>query len=80
MINAHPINHYLLDDEGYLGKNVATELKNMGYVLWIPYHIEKNMKGVKKHNNHQLMAIRRTIESTFPCLVIITLKITGQGA
>ena len=38
----------------------------MGYVLWTPYR--KNMKGAKKHNNHQLMAIRRTIESDFSLL------------
>lgn len=66
MINAHPINHYLLGDEGYLGKDLAAELKGMGYVLWTPYR--KNMKGAKKHNNHQLMAIRRTIESDFSLL------------
>ena len=63
MINAHPINHYLLGDEGYLGKDLAAELKGMGYVLWTPYR--RNMEGAKKHNDHQLMAIRRTIESDF---------------
>ena len=66
MINAHPINHYLLGDEGYLGKDSATELKGMGYVLWTPYR--RNMEGTKKHNDHQLMAIRRTIESDFSLL------------
>lgn len=66
MINAHPINHYLLGDEGYLGKDLAAELKGMGYVLWTPYR--RNMKGAKKHNDHQLMAIRRTIESDFSLL------------
>ena len=50
MINAHPINHYLLGDEGYLGKDLAAKLKRMGYVLWTPYR--KNMKGSKKHNDH----------------------------
>ncbi|NJJ54809.1 IS982 family transposase, partial [Lactobacillus crispatus] len=42
-----------LGDEGYLGKDLAAELKGMGYVLWTPYR--KNMKGAKKHNNHQLI-------------------------
>lgn len=63
MINAHPINHYLLGDEGYLGKDLAAELKG---VLWTPYR--RNMEGAKKHNDHQLMAIRRTIESDFSLL------------
>ena len=66
MINAHPANHYLLGDEGYLGKNLATNLKRMGYVLWMPYR--KNMQGARRHNDHQLMAIRRTIESDFSLL------------
>ena len=66
MINAHPANHYLLGDEGYLGKNLATNLKRMGYVLWTPYR--KNMQGARRHNDHQLMAIRRTIESDFSLL------------
>ena len=66
MINAHPINNYLLGDEGYLGKDLAAELKGMGYVLWTPYR--RNMECAKKHNDHQLMAIRRTIESDFSLL------------
>ena len=66
MIDAHPANHYLLGDEGYLGKNLATNLKRMGYVLWTPYR--KNMQGARRHNDHQLMAIRRTIESDFSLL------------
>ena len=66
MINARPINRYLLGDEGYWGKDLATKLKRVGYVLWTPYR--KNMKGSKKHNDHQLMAIRRTIESDFSLL------------
>lgn len=66
MINAHPASHYLLGDEGYLGKDLAAELKGMGYVLWTPYR--RNMKGAKKHNDHQLMAIRRTMRATFLCL------------
>ena len=69
------LNHYLLGDEGYLGKDLAAKLKHMGYVLWTPYR--KNMQGAKKHNNHQLMAVRRTIESDFTllCLVITMPKI-----
>lgn len=67
MINAHPINHYLLGDEDYLGKDLAAKLEHMGYVLWTPYR--RNIKGgAKKHNNHQLMALRRTIESDFSLL------------
>ena len=66
VINTHPANHYLLGDEGYLGKSLAAELKRMGYVLWTPYR--KNMNGSKKHSDHQLMAIRRTIESDFSLL------------
>ena len=66
MINDHPINYYLLGNEGYLGKDLAAELKRIGYVLWTPYR--KNMKDAKKHNAHQLMAIRRTIESDFSLL------------
>ena len=66
MINAHPANHYLLGDEGYLGKNLATNLKRMGYVLWMPYR--KTMQGARRHNDHQLMAIRRSIESDFSLL------------
>ena len=33
MVSAHPVNHYLLGDEGYLGKDLAAKLKHMGYVL-----------------------------------------------
>ena len=29
MIDSHPANHYLLGDEGYLGKNLATNLKRI---------------------------------------------------
>ncbi|NHL83393.1 IS982 family transposase, partial [Lactobacillus helveticus] len=57
---------YLLGDEGYLGKDLAAKLKHMCYVLWTPYR--KNMQGAKKHNNHQLMVVRRTIESDFALL------------
>ena len=66
MANAHPVNHYLLGDEGYLGKDLAFKLKQMGYKLWTPYR--KNMQGAKEHNDHQLMAIKRTIESDFSLL------------
>ena len=61
--NAHPSNYYLLGDEGYLGKELHQQLKQMGYELRTRYR--KNMTGAKKHNDHQLMAIRRTIESDF---------------
>ena len=66
MGNTHPSNYYLLGDEGYLGKELHQQLKQMGYELWTPYR--KNMTGAKKHNDHQLMAIRRTIESDFSLL------------
>lgn len=66
MENTHPSNYYLLGDEGYLGKELHQQLKQMGYELWTPYR--KNMTGAKKHNDHQLMAIRRTIESDFSLL------------
>ena len=66
MENTHPTNHYLLGDEGYLGKQLHNQLRQMGYELWTPYR--KNMKSAKEHNNHQLMAVRRTIESDFSLL------------
>ncbi|CCI87739.1 Transposase [Lactobacillus gigeriorum DSM 23908 = CRBIP 24.85] len=66
MANAHPSSRYLLGYEGYLGRNLASKLKSMGYVLWTPYR--RNMQGIKRHNEHQLMAIRRTIESDFSLL------------
>ncbi|MED7623981.1 UNVERIFIED_CONTAM: IS982 family transposase, partial [Lactiplantibacillus plantarum] len=50
MANAHPVNHYLLGDEGYLGKDLAFKLKQMCYKLWTPYR--KNMQGVKERNDH----------------------------
>lgn len=57
---------YILGDEGYLGKQLYDKLKKLGYTLWTPYR--KNMKGAKEHNDHELMAIRRTIESDFSLL------------
>ena len=63
MSNAHPANRYLLADEGYLGKRLHNQLKEMGYTIWTPYR--KNMAEAKKHNNHLLMAICRTIENDF---------------
>ncbi|MCT3537145.1 IS982 family transposase, partial [Lactobacillus crispatus] len=29
--------YYLLGDEGYLGKELHQQLKQMGYELWTPY-------------------------------------------
>ena len=58
--------HAIVSDDGYLGKDLAFKLKQMGYKLWTPYR--KNMQGAKEHNDHQLMAIRRTIESDFSLL------------
>lgn len=52
--------------EGYLGKRSHNQLKEMGYILWMPYR--KNMAEAKKHNNYLLMAIRRTTESDFSLL------------
>ncbi|AZA20277.1 MAG: IS982 family transposase [Lactobacillus helveticus] len=50
----------------YYGFKVHAIVSDDGYVLWTPYR--KNMQGAKKHNNHQLMAVRRTIESDFALL------------
>ena len=74
--------HAIVSDDGYILDYVVTkasvhdaretveelhqQLKQMGYELWTPYR--KNMTGAKKHNDHQLMAIRRTIESGFSLL------------
>ncbi|MCT0165731.1 IS982 family transposase, partial [Lactobacillus helveticus] len=66
MKNTHPANRYLLGDEGYLGKRLHDRLKQTGYELWTPYR--KNMAGAKKHDDRQLMAIRRAIESDFSLL------------
>ena len=66
IVNAHPKNHYLLGDEGYLGKDLHQRLEQIGYKLWTPYR--KNMKNASKHNKHYLMALRRTIESDFSLL------------
>ena len=70
LVNAQPKNRYLLGDEGYVGKDLHHQLKKMGYILWTPYR--KNMKNAKKHNNHYLMALRRTIESDFSLLTYYT--------
>ena len=75
--------HAIVSDDGYILDYVVTKAsvhdaketvellenahpKQMGYELWTPYR--KNMTGAKKHNDHQLMAIRRTIESDFSLL------------
>ena len=58
--------HAIVSDDGYLGKELHQQLKQMSYELWTPYR--KNMAGAKEHNDHQLMAIRRTIESDFSLL------------
>lgn len=58
--------HFILGDEGYIGKRLHDALKIDGYILWTPYR--KNMKGAKQHNKRELMAIRRTIESVFSVL------------
>lgn len=59
-------NQYLLGDEGYIGKKLADQLKQTGYILWTPHC--KNMKDAKKHNDNELMAIRRTLDSDFSLL------------
>lgn len=58
--------HFILGDEGYIGKRLHDALKIDGYIQWTPYR--KNMKGAKQHNKRELMAIRRTIESVFSVL------------
>lgn len=65
--NVKPQNRLILGDEGYLGQQLHQRLKRWGYNLWTPYR--KNMKAAKDHNDHLLMADRRTIESTFALLV-----------
>lgn len=59
-------NRYYLGDEGYLGQKLHNQLKQVGYILCTPYR--HNMKNAKKHNNPQLMVIRRTIDSDFNLL------------
>lgn len=44
-------------------KAMHDELRKQGYVIWTLYR--RNMKGDKKHNDHLLMADRRTIETEF---------------
>jgi hypothetical protein len=66
ILSPRPEGHFILGDEGYIGKRLHDALKIDGYILWTPYR--KNMKGAKQHNKRELMAIRRTIESVFSVL------------
>ena len=66
ILSTRPEGHFILGDEGYIGKRLHDALKIEGYILWTPYR--KNMKGAKQHNKRELMAIRRTIESVFSVL------------
>ena len=61
ILSARPEGHFILGDEGYMGKRLHDTLKIDGYILRTPYW--KNMKDAKQHNKRELMAIRRTIES-----------------
>ncbi|MBT8914387.1 transposase, partial [Lactobacillus delbrueckii subsp. bulgaricus] len=66
ILSTRPEGHFILGDEGYIGKRLHDALKIDGYILWTPYR--KNMKDAKQHNKRELMAIRRTIESVFSVL------------
>lgn len=59
-------NRYILGDEGYIGHKLQDQLKQKSYILWTTYR--KNMTRAKEHNNHELMAIRRGIETNFSLL------------
>lgn len=61
--NVSPENRLILGDEGYIGKHMHNDLRKQGYIIWTPYR--RNMKDAKKHNDHLLMADRRTIETEF---------------
>ena len=66
ILSTRPEGHFILGDEGYIGKRLHDALKIDGYILWTPYR--KNMKGAKQPNKRELMAIRRIIESVFSVL------------
>ncbi|HEL1008816.1 TPA: IS982 family transposase, partial [Streptococcus equi subsp. zooepidemicus] len=54
---------FILADLGYLSLQLKTDLENKGYHLWTP--LRQNMVGAKQHNNWELLAMRRTIETRF---------------
>ena len=53
----------ILADLGYLSQTLRADLENKGYQLWTP--LRQNMVGAKQHNNWELLAMRRTIETRF---------------
>ena len=65
------LNHYLLGDEGYLGKDLAAKLKHMGYVLWTPSrkkiykieHLLDNAKKLRTDHNFDLYDLRCLINT-----------------
>ncbi len=57
---------YVLADLGYLSKALKLDLENRGVTLWTP--LRSNMDGARQHNNYDILAIRRTIETRFSML------------
>ncbi|NQG75181.1 IS982 family transposase [Streptococcus suis] len=53
----------ILGDLGYLSSELKKDLEQEGYHLWTPFR--KNMTGSEEHNNWNVMAMRRTIETRF---------------
>lgn len=66
ILNTLPLEHFLLADVGYVGRQLHKALENDGYELWTPFR--QNMTGAKEHNSRILKAIRRTIETDFSLL------------
>lgn len=66
ILNTRPLEHFLLADVGYIGRQLHTALENDGYELWTPFR--QNMVGTKTHNSRMLKVIRRTIEADFSLL------------
>lgn len=54
---------YVLADLGYLSKALKLDLESRRVSLWTP--LRSNMDGANQHNNYNILAIRRTIETKF---------------
>lgn len=52
-----------MGDLGYLSSELKKNLEQQGSHLWTPFR--QNMIGIENHNNRQVMAMRRTIETHF---------------
>lgn len=57
---------YILADLAYLSKTLNQEFKEHQMTLWTP--LCSNMEGAEDHNNPDLLALRRTIETRFSVL------------